>query len=252
MSQAAPCVFCERPGSSEEDVFAKWIADLMRNGAVFNLRRAHGRSKTNLRYLGIKSRAACKTCNNEWMSQFEQTVQPLLTPNIKGEPTRWALPAEHTIVARWAFKTALMLDRSVIPDHWTTPDKDFKYLFKHQRPPPSVSILLGWYEPEPQEEVFAVWAGSARTGPGQKASTGEELDGYRLTFSVGHAIFQVYGLTRTSTGRFLSERTITMDGQLVRDAFRRLWPHTLVAHDWPPRGLKFTTSGLLLLEPEGS
>lgn len=245
------CAFCGKPGSSIEDVFPKWLASVvpgLEQGDSFELRRAHGKSKTNLRYLGLTSRVACKTCNNEWMSQFEQTVKPLLTPAIQNTPTTWASVSDRTTVARWAFKTALMIDRSSRPDLWTTPDKDFRYLFTHQEPPPSVFIFLCHYAPKPSEEVFPAWAGNAWTS-GQKLPTGEVFDGYRITFSVGHAIFRVYGYADRDREGFVLLPSLTVDDKPVEDAYRQLWPLKPEPHEWPPRGANFATSGLQILEP---
>jgi hypothetical protein len=81
-------------------VFARWIAGVAGSGGAFKLARQHGRSKTNLRYLGLKSRALWKVCNNGWMSTLEQTVKPLLTPIIQEQPVVWSTPTEQVTVAR--------------------------------------------------------------------------------------------------------------------------------------------------------
>lgn len=78
-----------------------------------------------MRYLG----AACETCNNTWMSRSEQRVRPLLTPPIQNRPVLWTSEDDKTAVAAWATKTALMLDRSVVPSRRTVPDKEFVHLF---------------------------------------------------------------------------------------------------------------------------
>lgn len=77
---------------------------MLKGEGAFTLGRQHGRNKANLHHLGVTSRAACETCNNTWMSQFEQTARP------------------------WAMKTALMPDRSVVPSSRTVPNKDFTFL----------------------------------------------------------------------------------------------------------------------------
>src|SRR4051794_17552317 len=84
-----------------------------------------------------------------------------------------------------------MSDRAGPPRTWAVEDKDFGYLFKHQEPPSSATIFLGHYRPRPGEE-FLNWGQTARTNP-RKLPDGREFNGYRVTFTVGHAIFEVIG-----------------------------------------------------------
>jgi hypothetical protein len=242
------CVFCGTAGSSEEDVFARWITAVV-GGGPFTLRRKHGRTKTNLRDIRLTSRAPCKRCNNTWMSVFEQTAKPLLIPVIKDTPTVWASDAEQRLVARWAFKTALMIDRANRPHQHTVPEEVFRYLFSYHKPPPSTTILLARYKPEPGEDFFLAWAGSSWMAAHRP--DGEDLKGYRITFSVGHAIFQIYGHLPVDTDDLVYEREIALGDRPIEDAMRPLWPLRFAPHAWPPRGAKFATSGLELLEQSG-
>jgi len=110
------CLFCGEHGSSREHVFALWISKLFSDAAPFTVKATHGRSKTGLKQIALYSRAACRHCNNGWMSELEQRARPLLTPAIPGQTVRWDAE-EQLIVAAWAFKTALMLDRSSTSRH---------------------------------------------------------------------------------------------------------------------------------------
>lgn len=141
---------------------------MLKGEGAFTLGRQHGRNKANLHHLGVTSRAACETCNNTWMSQFEQTARPLLTPPIQDRGVEWASEAEQTSVAVWAMKTALMLDRSVVPSSRTVPDKDFTFL----------------------SVAFAIWTNTAWT-TAHPPSTGKTSQGYSISFTVGHALFIV-------------------------------------------------------------
>lgn len=248
----ATCAFCRERGSSEEHVYAKWIAKLVAGTGpgAFRLTRRHGRNKTNKHHLGLTSRAACEFCNTRWMSDFEESAKPLLAPIIQDQPTRWHSIQDRIVVARWAFKTALMTDRSGKPKHYTAPDDDFEYLFAHRKPPPSVAILLGRYIPDAGEEFRVAWNGSSwssATSPG-----GEEVKGYRITFSVGHAIFQTFGYLTPNRYAPVYPPFLLVSGKPLRDALRPLWPLLPAAHEWPPRGAHFATSGLDLLEPPGA
>lgn len=244
-------MFCEQPGSSAEHVFAQWIGEALEGYGPFSLKRSGGRSKSGTKTIAVLTRAACERCNNTWMSQFEEAVKPILSPMFLGNPARWTRRAVQVEVARWAFKTALMFDRSsASPD--VSPPEHCTYLYREHVPPPSATISLGRYVPAPGEEPISVGAGAARLA-GDDGRVPADLGAYRITFSVGHAIFQVYGYRGIEKREYELERSLTLvrDGveTPVVDAFRQLWPLALQPYDWPPRGAQFDTSGLRLLEP---
>jgi hypothetical protein len=239
-------VFCERQGSSEEHVLAKWLTDALGGPGPFGFKldRRYGRGKTNLTYLGVTTRAACQTCNNGWMSQFEQTAKPLLIPIIRDQPAMWD-GDEQLAVARWAFKTALMIDRTNQPERRTVPEAHFRYLFEHRKPPPAATIALARYLPQKGEVPFAAWMNTSWAAAQGKS---EEIEGYKITVSVGHAIFQVYAHAHTEREGLIFESVIHRNDQPVADAFRRLWPASpAAAFEWPPQGAHFSTSGFAFL-----
>jgi hypothetical protein len=244
------CTFCRSPGSSEEDVFAKWIADALGGPGKFgfDLQTRQGRSKTNTRHLRLTSRAACAKCNSEWMSQFEETAAPLLTPMFRGQAVTLQTEAEKIRVARWIFKTALMVDRAHKPTNWTVPETHFRYVYEHHKPPPSATITLGLYVPAPTDRP---WAASTNTAwASAQGTSGPKLDGYRVTFSVGHAIFETYAHVDPERDNLIFDRRITIGGNPAPDALRRLWPTEPTPHEWPPLGLPFTNAGLEFLADE--
>jgi hypothetical protein len=249
------CAFCSKPGSSQEHVFAKWIAEELRDKSPaghrrFNLERRYARGKQSTRYMALYSRAACRECNETWMSDFENTAKPLLIPLLHDRPTRWDSRLEKTLVARWAYKTALISTRTNRPQYWTVPTEDFRYLYEHRKPPLSVTILLGRYIEAPGEVFRPAWHGSSWFEG--KIDSGLEFHGYRVTFSVGHAIFQVWGRFGTDSDPQVAIPEFINEGVPIEDVLRRLWPPANEPHEWPPRGGQFTTSGLERLEPPPS
>ncbi len=121
-------------------------------------------------------------------------------------------------------------------------------LFTRQEPPPSVTILLGHYVPIRGEEFFAFWGGTVKNNR-VKFSDGREIDSYGIAFSVGHAIFQTYGQIGTDFQEFIWEGPALGGGPPLEDAWRRLWPLDSKPHEWPPRGTRFSSTGLELLIP---
>jgi hypothetical protein len=82
------CVFCEKPGSSTEHVFAQWIGEALDGFGPFNLKRSGVRSKSETKTIAVTTRAACEPCNTSWMSRFEEAVKRILTP-MPRRPISW-------------------------------------------------------------------------------------------------------------------------------------------------------------------
>lgn len=196
--------------------------------------------------MALISRAACRECNQTWMRGFEDTVAPLLLPIAEDQPAVWDSIDDKTTVARWAFKTALMSTRTNKPQYWTVPDGDFRYLYEHRKPPLSATILLGRYVYSSTEDSYAAWHGSSWTDIG--GDGGDRFQGYRITFSIGHAIFQVWGGIGTNDDPKIIMPNFADGEKPITDAFRHLWPPLNDPHEWPPTGARFTTSGLEMLE----
>jgi hypothetical protein len=151
-------------------------------------------------------------------------------------------------LARWAFKTALMADRTAKPRFHTAPDSHFRYLFHHQEPPPSAAILFSRYIPEPGEDPFAAWKGTSWVT--LRDSGGRKHDGYRISFTVGQLLCQVYGHVDPDDGGFMIGWEEYVNGSFIPDSFRQLWPLRNGHYEWPPTGGHFSNAGLKLLQPE--
>jgi hypothetical protein len=119
------------------------------------------------------------------MSDVEQAAKPLLTPVIRGKSASWNAE-EHTRVATWAFKTALMSDTSSVAAH-NAPPEHFDYLWRHRRPPPTVQIRVARYVPRVGEKHHGVSLG---VDAGSKWADGA----YRISFNVGQIVFVIHGV----------------------------------------------------------
>ena len=67
--------------------------------------------------LGVKTRAACRVCNNGWMSRAEQAVKPYLTPIIQGKPQSWHEEAVQSAVAAWTERDGGAASRCEVAGH---------------------------------------------------------------------------------------------------------------------------------------
>lgn len=237
------CVFCRCEQVSDEHVFGRWLSRLLADGAPFTLTKTPGRSAAGLKTINVKNRATCTACNGGWMSRSETKATTLLPPMIRGEPIQWD-SAQQARVARWAFKTALMLDRSSLASQ-VAPRRHFRFLFDEQSPPESVTIYLARYFPGPGEDHLGVIGSSYRpTGVNRHLYP----DPYQITFSIGQAVFQVFGHSGTAPVEI--RRAGQLDSGLIvplGGTFRQLWPFRSEDFAWPPTGGHLNTPSLQAL-----
>lgn len=228
----ARCIFCGQPGASAEHVFGRWISRLLGDSAPFTLTKTPGRSSSGLKTINVISRAACTRCNGSWMSRSEREVKPLLRAAIGGNQVEWNERQQLT-VARWAFKTALMLDRSS-PASRLIPAEHFRYLHDNQQPLPTGAIYLSRYFPEPGDPPLGVVASAFRPHDVDPLLYPQP---YHLTFSVGQAVFEVFG--HSGQAHLEVRRAGYRSSGLVVpvvDVFRQLWPIQQPNFNWPPAG----------------
>ena len=90
----------------------------------------------------LKCKAACRTCNGGWMSQLEGRAKPVLTPVFQGYPSRLG-PHDLELIAYWALKTVLMLDRCSDADHQTIAKAEYAAVYTAQTVLQSTHVWLG-------------------------------------------------------------------------------------------------------------
>jgi hypothetical protein len=167
----------------------------------------------------------------------------LLPPTIRGEPIHWDA-AQQACVARWTFKTALMLDRSSLASR-VAPPHQFRFLFEHQSPPLSVTVYLARHFPSVGEEHVGVIGSSYRPS---NVNTRLYPDPYQITFSIGQAVFQVFG--HSGTARLEIRRVGQLNSGLIAPMshlFEQLWPIRASTFAWPPAGGHLDTRSLQAL-----
>jgi len=145
------CIFCQGTleRSSDEHVLPQWLLGYLKirgedispthysfqSGSTVVSTRRH--KVDNL----VEGRV-CSKCNNGWMSSLESEAKPLLVPLMEAEKEVVALkPDERLKVARWAFKTALVLN-SASNFHKNVPPAHFYHLYNTQESlPPSIAVI---------------------------------------------------------------------------------------------------------------
>jgi len=111
---AGICAFCCGGPLTLEHVFPRWLADLLpKNKRVAGVLADPMKDKVVRVSAGIaydaQARAVCGKCNNGWMSDLEAGAMPLIRPMTRGV---MAIPLQaeaQGLLARWAYKTALMV-----------------------------------------------------------------------------------------------------------------------------------------------
>src|SRR2546428_2169378 len=95
----------------------------------------------------MKEGRVCEECNCGWMSDLEQAAKPVLVPVIDGQRSVLTLSAsERLLVARWAAKTAFMLNSSSDQSNMgmRVPVEHFDFLRTHLDELPSgVGVFTG-------------------------------------------------------------------------------------------------------------
>ena len=233
------CVFCNRNDSrpSKEELLAKWIAREFPD-ATWTVTRALDDQPpvvfTTRGHFGLTSRKPCTRCNNEWMSQLEEKVKPILAPMIHGEQTALSL-AEQLILARWATKSAVVYDTHVEDDEYFFMDADCHTLFTSNAMPfVDSAIYLARYDGVPPEQI--VLKETRRTGRPQSPYTDNDLfylEAYAATFAIKHFALQVFTLRRHEELRKTGPVSLGI-ADFWRDRTICIWPlgDSVI---WPPR-----------------
>ena len=151
-SAAPKCIFCDNPGGTVEYVWPEWLCRFLTEWSDgWNQERGFDvavierlRSEVGLRADGI-----CDVCSRGWMQRLDEKVSPFLKSMIAGEPTPLP-PARQKLLARWAAKTAAVMER--VSD---SPIRTPRFGCEHLRRigvHPGTQVLIGRYHGD--EQVF--------------------------------------------------------------------------------------------------
>ena len=201
------CVFCGTPGSlTREHVIPDWISGLfsMREPGIGEIVRRDGTIVSYpLRIFQQKVSVVCRRCNNGWMSKLEAGVKPFLGPMIqRGEPT-FLSSSRRLTLARWAVKTGFMLEQ-LHPVERVVPDGEYRRFYAAKAPPRGYVVWLAHRTAYIDHTNRVLLVGS-RNQRIDHTNTARELAGeverlfaqghvhFRITFTIGRAVFQVYG-----------------------------------------------------------
>lgn len=131
-----PCRFCNAQTVTKEHGWPQWIRRAVPSPPKRVAHVTRGETVAPRRRLGPSFdsviRCACADCNNGWMASLEDETKPILLPLIVGE-TRTLDDAEQELLARWALKTAMVVE-FVHPKGLAIPASDRHHLREGRLP----------------------------------------------------------------------------------------------------------------------
>lgn len=190
------CIFCGGGPLTREHVFGEWFRKLVginepRPGSVTH--HVPG-SAIEHDFEAIPSartaRVVCQECNNGWMSRLEQEASIILTPLLQGQSGTLS-NADLETLARWAFKTAYVLD-AASPGSGASFPATHRYALRERGELPARSAV--WMTTWPG--TTTIW--TSHWGLALGADEAQEADGpntYGATFALGPVALRVYATT---------------------------------------------------------
>lgn len=236
------CAFCGTGPVTAEHVWADWITERLDAAGLggpytWTRERPEGPPiRSGSTRIDLTVKRFCKSCNNGWMSDIERQTIPVLERMMFFKRGRHVglSSKDQTLLAPWAYKTALVADFALEPGPFV-PDDWFSDFYRRRWPRHDGVVI--W--------TCAYWAPEKPTFSYRQGRTmGEDVRDFRgtllertttesnvITISVWRAIFQVLlfhgGPWRPSVSR-------SFDPILTQ-----LWPATGQPANWPEsmRGL---------------
>jgi len=226
-----PCGFCQRPGRSDEHIFALWISDLLGARHPDNTVR-HTLTRDEITtppwYGGAINqivRMPCKSCNGGWMSDIESYVSPIIGPMILDQgPVTLGVPSQ-VMMARWAIKIA-MVTEYIRPARARYFSQQERSEFMNGGMPSGATVWIGRYGEENP--------GVQNSAAGLFTRPDRRIDGYVMTFAVGKLAVQIF-VERSTPGHPVSVHPGPWNELLLE-----IWPPLLecsvtgAAVVWPP------------------
>jgi hypothetical protein len=172
--------------------------------------------------LDLKTRQVCVPCNNGWMNDLEEAARPWLKLMVRGLAARLTPGAQESL-ARWVFKTAVMVQYLQSPPRPADPQR-LQWVSAGGQPPRDAWVILARYA----GDDIAAWS-HHRTVSAANLLVRQQIPihGEMTTFCFGHLVIQ----TLVRTGRHTFSPIIP---SLALKQIVPIWPPTGVDQEWPP------------------
>jgi hypothetical protein len=181
------CAFCPNTAKlTGEHIWSEWIGRLF-TGRKFHFHRYGDNNEEIGSWSDFKidmtAKVVCASCNNGWMSHLEQHhAMPAMAELIRGKGEFKISPSRAQAIARFAFKTAVIVDHMTAgePFHARSARHHFA---KSLKIPRDVRMWLCGYLPVGSGRVHAQYHSG-------EVDSNRSVELYVCTYAVGHLVFQ--------------------------------------------------------------
>jgi hypothetical protein len=233
------CLFCDKRANTREHILPDWMLDHFRAmkrdvRLTFDLegQHRHGIKITP----GIRVKRVCSDCNSKWMSNLESSSKPLLGSMLH-DVTTPIDTLQQTTLARWALKTAMVMEsigNRVHPFHTQKEREELRTSFKI---PKNTYIWLARYAGANDIAYIGMHLWN------DKPDDPKTIHCYVNTVAIGYVALQVFsahvpnGHPRINVAPFPAPW-----GKLLV----KIWPTANSSLVWPPE-FTFSDTGFMAL-----
>jgi len=221
-----PCIFCDNPADSKEDLFPRWI--LRQVQTRHPMYRQMGDAPAEITEdQEVRIPCVCQTCNNTWMSKMETTVKKFMGPMIEDV----ALPLDRQYqqnLAEWAVKCTMCNDAVDVDVHPRFFTEVECRAFKQKRTIPDRTLVFA-----------ARFTGRSLDSNGVDFTLIEPgtatllVRGHVYKVMVGHVVLQMLSWRPEPQHKDKIIRIRAADGPWDKLTFQ-IWPIEKRSVNWPP------------------
>jgi hypothetical protein len=244
---ARTCIFCGGGSSTgdsitKEHLWSDWMTSLLPDGDEYEEFRAtisNSQNKilkeTSRRRTGRanskKLRVVCRSCNSGWMSRLEMTVQPFLTPLIKGAAFILTAEMQHAI-SQWIALKLFVAENDSFNGHLAEPiypQKSRLDFMEQSTIPSGLRIWIALHHGVKWKTGFFITTSSmtfSKTLQDVAPPPNAEKNVQTVCWGIGNVFFYIVATTS-------SEFAIGMNELQVKN-FVPLWPSASRNVLWPP------------------
>jgi hypothetical protein len=225
---ARSCLFCgSRKKLTKEHVYPAWLYRALNIGGPITLMYGNEALRTTPR-LNTTLREVCATCNNGWLHDLEHTFRSVMLGAIQGhirEPTVLN-PGAQQVVATWAIKTWLLLERASLHVRGMAIESPGTLLAMRRDNAPSDTSRVSVGAVRITDGTLS-WLSSSRL-----RRAGEDYEfGVVGVFTIGAVVFNVSGAVEPPPGGRAGF------APLRSDSWVSIWPRHVEEVSWPPSSI---------------
>lgn len=222
------CMFCREKASTREDAWPLW---LMKRFPVSSTARIDAeRSGRNLGKWStakpkLQVKRLCRSCNNGWMSRLENEAKPALVSILDDEPKELDA-SDQTTLARWAVKTAMVLDAVDSNRPWFYSEDERQLMRVALALPKRTSVWIAKCVDQPN--VYSA-AKDLWTTPGD-----DGIHAFATTMAFGSLALQVVSIRTPAAIPENIAVTYDVREGLWDQTLVQVWPTSQNSRAWPP------------------